>query len=594
MPALALLLRRRFLLAAVAFALAPLVASAAPVDPGIQPEAATGRSERNAVYAARDMVAAANPLATEAGLEILRAGGDAVDAAVGVQLVLGLVEPQSSGIGGGAFLLVWSAKERRLRSYDGRETAPATARPNRFLDAAGRPLRFREAMASGLSVGVPGALRMLELAHRNHGRLPWRTLFAPAVRIAEQGFPMSGRLHKLLERDRDLRDDPDARRLYYGADGHALPVGTVIKNLEYARTLREIAARGAGALYTGDIAAAIVRAVRTHRRPGDLSAGDLANYRPLERTPVCGEYRDRRVCGVGPPSAGGITVLQILGILERVGFERARPDSAEAVHLFSEAARLAYADRARYVADPGFVPVPVEGMLAASYLAKRARLVGPESMGSAQAGLPEGAPAAAKVPDAERHGTSHFSIVDADGDAVGMTSSIEFAFGSHIMVRGFLLNNQLTDFAFVPAADGRPATNRVEAGKRPRSGMAPTMVFGPDGKLQMILGSPGGKAIALYVAKTLVGVIDWKMDIQEAISLPNLGSTNGPTLVERGTSYENLADALIKRGHVVEFTPLTSGVHGIERIPAGTDPRLLSGGWRGGADPRREGVARGD
>jgi len=594
MPDPALLLRRLIQRAAGALVLAPLAAAAAPSDPGIHPEAATGRSERTAAYAARDMVVAAHPLATKAGLDILRAGGDAVDAAVSVQLVLGLVEPQSSGIGGGAFLLVWSAEDRRLRSYDGRETAPAAARENRFLDAAGKPLGFREAMASGLSVGVPGALRMLELAHRRHGRLRWPTLVAPAIRIAEQGFPMSARLHKLLEQDRDLRNDPEARRLYYGADGHALPIGTIIKNLEYAKTLREIATRGADALYSGEIGAAIVRAVRSRRRPGDLSAEDLAAYRPRERPPVCGKYRDRRVCGVGPPSAGGITVLQILGALERVGFDRAQPGSADAVHLFSEAARLAYADRARYVADPDFVPVPVVGMLAASYLARRATLVGPESMGVAPAGRPEGAPAAAKVPDTERHGTSHFSIVDRDGDAVAMTSSIEYAFGSHIMVHGFLLNNQLTDFAFVPAAQGRLAANRVEAGKRPRSGMAPTMVFGPDGRLQMIVGSPGGKAIALYVAKTLVGAIDWKMDIQEAISLPNFGSTNGATLVERGTSYERLANALIERQHVVEFTPLTSGLHGIERIPAGTDPRLPTGGWRGGADPRREGVARGD
>jgi len=594
MPDPALLLRRLIQRAAGALVLAPLVAAAAPSDPGIHPEAATGRSERTAAYAARDMVAAAHPLATKAGLDILRAGGDAVDAAVGVQLVLGLVEPQSSGIGGGAFLLVWSAGDRRLRSFDGRETAPAAARADRFLDAAGKPLGFREAMASGLSVGVPGVLRMLELAHRRYGRLQWPTLVAPAIRIAEQGFPMSPRLHKLLERDRDLRDDPDARRLYYGADGHALPVDTIIRNPEYAKTLREIATRGADALYSGEVAAAIVRAVRSRGRPGDLSAEDLDRYRALERPPVCGKYRDRRICGVGPPSAGGITVLQILGTLERVGFDRAHPGSADAVHLFSEAARLAYADRARYVADPGFVPVPVEGMLAPSYLAGRAKLVGAESMGVAPAGRPEGAPAAASVPDTERHGTSHFSIVDRDGDAVAMTSSIEYAFGSHIMVRGFLLNNQLTDFDFIPAAQGRLAANRVEPGKRPRSGMAPTMVFGPDGKLQMILGSPGGKTIALYVAKTLAGVIDWKMDIQQAISLPNFGSTNGATLVERGTSYERFAKALAERLHDVEVTPLTSGLHGIERVPAGTDPGLPSGGWRGGSDPRREGVARGD
>ena len=587
-------LRRLVLRTACALIVAPLVAHSGPTDPGIQPEAATGRSEKAAAYAERYLVVAAHPLAAEAGLEILRAGGNAADAAVTVQLVLGLVEPQSSGIGGGAFMLHWSARDGRLRSYDGREVAPRAARADRFLDALGEPIGFREAVASGLSVGVPGALRMLELAHRRHGRLPWRSLASPAIRIAELGFPVSPRLHKLLEQDRDLRASPTARRLYYGEDGHAMPVGAIIKNAEYAETLRAIAEHGADALHSGPVAAAIVRAVRSHPSPGDLALADLADYRALEREPVCGAYRGRRICGVGPPSGGGITVLQMLGILERVGFERAQPGSVDAVHLFSEAARLAYADRARYVADPAFATVPVGGMLDSSYLGERAKHIGTNSMGSAPAGAPEGAPAAARVPEAESAGTSHYSIVDREGNAVAVTSSIEHAFGSRIMVRGFLLNNQLTDFAFVPEADGLRAANRVQAGKRPRSGMAPTMVFGGDGQLQMILGSPGGIPIALYVAKVLVAAIDWKMDIQQAISLPNFGSTNGPTLIERGTPYEQLSNSLARREHTVRVTPLTSGLHGIEKVSAGEDPHMPSGGWRGGADPRREGVALGD
>lgn len=594
MPGLSERLLRPIARLAGALALAPLLVLAASSDPAIQPEAATGTSEKSAVYAERYMVAAAHPLASEAGLEILRAGGGAADAAVTVQLVLGLVEPQSSGVGGGAFMLHWDAKDGRLRSYDGREAAPAAARADRFLGARGEPLGFPAAVASGLSVGVPGALRMLELAHRHHGRLPWRVLAAPAIRIAEHGFPMSPRLHQLLDQSRGLRASAEARRLYYKEDGNPLPVGAVIKNVEYAATLRAIAARGADALHTGPVAEAIVGAVRSHRRPGDMALADLAGYRPLERPPLCGAYRGRRVCGIGPPSAGAITVLQMLGILERVGFDRQRPGSADAVHLFSEAARLAYADRARYVADPAFATVPVSGMLAPAYLDERAGLIGRDSIGSAPAGIPEGAPAAARVPETESAGTSHFSIVDRDGDAVAVTSSIEYAFGSRIMVRGFLLNNQLTDFSFVPESGGLRAANRVEAGKRPRSGMAPTMVFGGDGRLEMILGSPGGTPIALYVAKTLVATIDWEMDIQQAISLPNFGSVNGPTLIERGTSYEPLADSLARRAHIVDVTPLTSGLHGIERVAAGSERRLPSGGWRGGADPRREGVVRGD
>jgi gamma-glutamyltranspeptidase/glutathione hydrolase len=547
------------------------------------PEAASGWSAKRAVSARHEMVAAANPLAAEAGLEMLRAGGGAIDAAIAVQAVLGLVEPQSSGLGGGAFLLYWSAAERRVRSYDGRETAPRAARPDRFLDVNGQPLQFYDAVTSGKSVGVPGVLRMLELVHRRHGRLPWARLFAPAIRLAENGFSVSPRLHRLLERDRFLRRDATARALYYGTDRHALEEGAKLVNRAYAATLRTIAERGADALYSGPLAEDIVRAVRA--RGGDLALSDLETYAAVERAPVCGPYRQVRICGMGPPSAGAVTLLELLGVLERTAFDRAPPLSALAVHLFSEASRLAYADRARYIADPAFARVPVRGLLDPAYLAQRARLIGERSMGAAQPGQPALAPLAADVPDTEHAGTSHVSIVDRDGDALAMTTTIENAFGSRIMVRGFLLNNELTDFSFVPQALGLPAANRVEAGKRPRSTMAPTMVFGRDGALRMLLGSPGGVAIVDYVAKTLVAALDWGYDIQAAISTPNFGSTNGPTLLERNSAVQDLDGALAERGHVLNFAHLTSGVQGIERVP---------GGWRGGADPRREGVALGD
>jgi gamma-glutamyltranspeptidase/glutathione hydrolase len=531
------------------------------------PEIDTGRVEKRAVVAQRFMVAAADPLAVAAGVEILRAGGSAADAAIAVQLVLGLVEPQSSGLGGGAFVLHWSEKEKRVRSYDARETAPAAARPDRFLDRRGNPEEFMLAVASGRAVGVPGVPGVLERMHREHGRLPWARLFEPAIRLAEAGFVKTRRLTRLLEHEQLLREDPAARALFYA--------GPRVVNQDYAATLRTLAKKGADAFYLGPIAADIVRAVRTHARPGDMTLADLASYRVEKREAVCGGYRGYRLCGMGPPSSGGIGILQILGLLERSGFAAAKPESAEAVHLFSEAARLAYADRLRYVADPAFVRQPVAQLLDAKYLDARAKLIGPRSMNFAVPG----------ELDSEAAGTSHLSIVDAEGNAVAMTTTVEHAFGSRILVRGFLLNNQLTDFGFLPVIAGRPAVNRVEPGKRPRSSMSPTLVFESDGELKMLVGSPGGLAILNYVAKTLVATLDWGMDIQAAISLPNFGSTNGPTFLERGTAYEELGDALAERGHVLNFTPLTSGLHGIERIP---------GGWRGGADPRREGIAAGD
>ncbi|MEW6690412.1 MAG: gamma-glutamyltransferase [Pseudomonadota bacterium] len=537
-----------------------------------QPEPDTGREEKAAVAARRHLVVAANPLAAEAGLAMLRAGGGAVDAAIAVQLVLGLVEPQSSGIGGGAFLLHWSSAERRARSYDGREAAPAAARPDRFLDASGQPLAFLDAVASGRSVGVPGVLRMLQMAHRRHGRLAWAKLFEPAIALAERGFPLQRRLQALAQGDPLLRRDAAARRLYYDAEGRAKPPGTKIVNAQYARTLRRIARHGADAFYRGETATAIVRALAAQRVPGDMTIEDLARYAAFERDPVCGPYRGWRVCGVGPPSSGGVALLQMLGILERAGFHRAGPHSEEAVHLFSEAARLAYADRARYIADPAFAPQPVKGLLDPEYLDRRARLLGRRAPGPVAPGEPGG-------------GTTHLSVVDERGDAVALSSSIEHAFGSRIMVAGFLLNNQLTDFAFDPRAAGVPVANRVEPGKRPRSTMSPMLAFDADGALRLVAGSAGGAAIVNHVAKLVVAVRDWGLDVQEAIALPNFGSTGGPTLLERGTRYQELGEALAARGHVLDFARMTSGLHAIERH---------AGGWRGGADPRREGAARGD
>ena len=560
-------------------ALSLLAVAALPAAAQVSPEAATGRQEKEALLAPRQMVVAANPFASDAGLEILRAGGNAVDAAVAVQMVLGLVEPQSSGIGGGAFLLHWSHAERRVRSYDGRETAPAAARPDRFLDQAGKPIERQAAIESGRSVGVPGAVRMLELAHRRHGRLPWRRLFDPAIRLAESGFPMSPRLNRLLEKESGLRNHPAARALYYDGD-RAKAVGTRIVNREYAATLRAIARSGANALHAGPIAQDLVRAAAS-----DLTLEDLATYRPLEREPLCGVYRAFRICSMRPPSAGGIAVLQILGVLERTPFARAAPNSADAVHYFAEAGRLAYADRARYVADPAFVPQPVAQLLSAAYLDERARLVGERSMGRARPGTPVATLRLREGEETELTGTSHFSIVDRRGDAVAMTSTIEDAFGSRILVRGFLLNNELTDFSFAPESDGVAIANRVEAGKRPRSSMAPVLVFDSGGRLQMVAGSPGGQSIINYVAKALVATLDWKLDVQAAASLPNFGSRNGPTELESGTLYEQLAPQLRERGHEVVAIEFTSGLHLIERV---------TGGWRGGADPRREGVPRGN
>jgi len=568
--------------------------------PPAQPEAATANSAKPGWATQRFSVAAANPLATDAGYQTLKAGGSAVDAAIAVQMVLGLVEPQSSGIGGGAFLLHFNGRE--TQAFDGRETAPQSATPKLLLDANGKALPFHEAAVGGRAVGVPGTLRMLELAHRQHGKLPWADLFKPAITLAEQGFAISPRLHALLAGDPHLKKDPVAAAYFYDAAGKPWPVGHRLKNPELAAVLQRIAAEGSKALHEGDIAQAIVNKVRQHpSNPGQLSLQDLAGYRALTREALCHDYRargrDYRVCGMPPPSSGALAVGQILGILKNTEpaagpgqLSQGLPDAAW-LHRYTEASRLAFADRAQYVADPDFVSPPGGhwlSLLAPDYLAARARLIGPQSMQTASPGTPGTVTSRyAPMPEQAEYGTSHISIVDAFGNALAMTTTIEDAFGARQMVRGFLLNNELTDFSFEPQdAQGRPIANRVQGGKRPRSSMAPTLVFDKaSGQLLMTGGSPGGALIIHYTAKLLYGTLEWGLNAQQAIDLPNFGSLNGPSLLEAQRFPAASLEALRARGAKVLEIPMTSGLQAIEKTPQG---------WFGGADPRREGVVLGD
>jgi gamma-glutamyltranspeptidase/glutathione hydrolase len=560
---------------------------------GVSPPLSTHRPS-TAATAKSHMVAAANPHAVDAGLGVLRAGGSAVDAAIAAQLVLNLVEPQSSGIGGGAFVLHWRAATRQLASYDGRETAAAAATPDRFLAASGLPMPRGKAIFGGKSVGVPGTLRLLEALHKEHGRLPWAQLFAPAIKLAEQGFRISPRLHLLLRWYGAQGFSPEARRYFFDRNGSPFPAGHLLRNPEFAATLRAVAAGGADAFYAGPVAQAIVDAVRgAPNHQGDITLADLAGYRAKQRAPICFAYRRHRVCSMGPPSSGGLAVGQVLKLLEGfdLGREPAQATSTRVLHLIAEAEKLAFADRNHYVGDPDFVTVPTS-LLDAGYLAARRKLIDPQAAMAARPGPGRppriGSIAPGMDETVEQDGTSHLSIIDREGNIVAMTTTIESAFGSRLWAAGFLLNNQLTDFSFRPRDDaGRPLANAVAPGKRPRSSMAPTIVFDEQGRPWAALGSPGGSHIILYVVKALIGLIDWRLDAQQAAALMNFGSRGGPFEIEidhRSALWHALK--LKPYGHRISAGLLNSGTHIIVVRP---DGRL-----EGGADPRREGVARGD
>ena len=577
----------------------------------VQPELPSARVQKAAFQSSTFAVAAANPLATQAGYEILRAGGSAVDAAIAVQMVLGVVEPQSSGIGGGGFLLHFDGK--KTQAFDGREAAPGAAKPDLFLDAKGAPMPFEQALIGGRAVGIPGLVRMLTMAQQQHGRLGWAKLFAPAIRIATEGFPISERMATLLAADKSLRLDPVASAYFYDSRGKPWPQGHVLTNPELAAVLTRIASEGSNALMLGELPQRMVDVVRKHpTNPGTLAQLDMSNYRAYVREPLCFDYpvpaqqREYRICGMPPPSSGLLAIGQILGTLRALGelppaLQDGQP-TPDWLHAYTEAARLAFADRQLYVGDPISAVAPGGSwsrLLDSAYLAKRARLIhlkGPR-MTQAPAGNPIGTTqpvAYAPMPAQIEHGTSHISVVDGYGNAVAMTSSIEVAWGAHIMVNrgvglvgGFLLNNQLTDFSFIPnGPDGKPVANRVEPSKRPRSSMSPTLVFDKaTGKLVLSGGSPGGALIIHFTAKLLLGTLDWGLSPQEAIDLPNFSPMDEVLLLESGGYSNSTVSALTARGHKVQRVPLTSGIQAIQRNDAG---------WSGGADPRREGVVLGD
>jgi gamma-glutamyltranspeptidase/glutathione hydrolase len=561
------------------------------------------------------MVVTANPHATEAGKEILAEGGSAVDAAIAVQLVLSLVEPQSSTVAGGAFLLYYDAPDGapdagsgqsaaagdgesataipKVEAYEGRETAPAAATPDMFLDANGNPERFPAVAFGGLAVGVPGVMRMLELAHRDHGRLPWARLFTPAIELAENGFDVSPRLHFLLDRFKGFARADGFRSYFYDEQGEARPVGYRLVNKEYAETLRLLARDGADAMYTGELGRAIVDRVRNNGlRAGRMTLDDLGAYRAEKSAALCTPYREWRVCGPQLPSSGGITTQEILGMLARFPLAETRADPVRTIHLVAEASRLAFADRSRYLGDPAFVDVPVAGLLDPRYLAMRAALIDPDHARlRVEAGEPAGARASNYAPSPEQlvKSTSHYSIVDAEGDAVAMTTSVQSTFGSQLMVGGFLLNNQLTDFSFAPERFGKPVPNRVEAGKHPLSSMAPTFVLDSKGRLKLAVGSPGGTRIINYVTQAVVGVLDLGLDVQQAVAAPHFLAQQDAVELEQGTSVTEYRGALEALGHRVVETDLNSGLHAIE-IEYTKSGRVLEGG----IDPRREGVAAGE
>lgn len=583
--------RTLFALAVAALALTAGLATAQQASDATAPEAATPTATAKLVTAKSYMVAAANPIAAATGAEVLKQGGSAIDAAVVVQTVLGLVEPQSSGLGGGAFLVYYDAGGKRLTTLDGRETAPQMATPKLFLDKDGQPMEFMDAVVGGRSVGTPGTVRLLQEAHNRWGRQDWKRLFEPAAALADAGFSVSPRLAALIAEEGDGLKKYEATKTYFfDKAGAPLKAGNVLKNPAYAETLRAIGEGGADAFYSGRIAEGIVDTVRMAAgNPGVLVLNDLVDYRVRERAPVCITYRALDVCGMGPPSSGAVAVGQTLGMIENFDIKGLGRDNPESWRIIGDAQRLAFADRGRYLADTDYVPAPIKGLMQKDYLGKRAALLDADKAladDAVKAGEPEWDHALNFGQDAsiELPSTSHFVIVDRDGNVVSMTTTIENGFGSRLMTGGFLLNNELTDFSFKTHDNGVPVANRVEPGKRPRSSMAPTIVM-KDGKPLLAIGSPGGSQIIGYVAQALIAYIDWGMDVGEIVAMPHLLNRFGTYEIEAGTEAEKLAEPLKALGYEVKAGDMTSGLQAIE---------ITADGLEGSADPRREGVAVGD
>lgn len=577
------------LLASAALTLSPFFVQADQAADSVAPELSSGSEQKTLVKSPHWMVTAANPLASQAGAEILRQGGNAIDAMVTVQLMLDLVEPQSSGIGGGAFLVYWDQKKKALTTFDGRETAPLDATPGLFLDEQGKPLEFYDAVVGGRSVGTPGVVKLLWATHQKYGHLEWNKLIEPVIKLAREGFEISPRLATLIAGDEGrLSRYPGTRAYFFDQNGQPKPEGTLLKNPEYADTLEAIAKGGADAFYHGPVAEAIVNTVQKAKgNPGVLSTKDFAVYDVKQRDPVCAPYQQFDVCGMGPPSSGGLTVGQILAMTTSFDLKQWGPDDARSWQVIADASGLAFADRGLYMADSDYVPMPTDGLLDTSYLKERAALISPgKALPSVSPGTPPWQHAVNYSPDAaiELPSTSHFNIVDRDGNVVSMTTSIENAFGSRLMVKGFLLNNELTDFSFVTQQNGVPVANRLEPGKRPRSSMSPTIVM-QNGTPYMAIGSPGGSRIIGYVAQAIIAHTQWGMDIQRAVSQPHLLNRFGEVDVEEKTPAETFKTPLEKMGFKVNVRDLNSGLHVI---------RITKDGLEGAADPRREGIAIGE
>lgn len=554
----------------------------------VAPEQSSGLEKKQLVTAKDWMVTAANPIATQAGADILAKGGNAIDAMVTTQLMLGLVEPQSSGIGGGAFLVYWDAENDKLTTYDGRETAPIDATPRLFQDENGEPLKFYDAVVGGRSVGTPGTVQLMWDTHQKYGNLAWADLIKPVIDVAQQGFEISPRLATLIAKDAERLSRFETTKAYFfNPDGSPKVAGTLLKNPEYAKTLSAIAKDGAQAFYQGEIAKSIVETVQNAPgNPGVLAQKDFDAYSIKQREAVCSPYQSYEVCGMGPPSSGALTVGQILSITEQFDLKAWGPDNAKSWQVIADASRLAFADRGMYMADEDFVPMPTQGLLDKEYLKQRANLIKPgKALESVSAGTPPWNYAQRQSTDEsiELPSTSHFNVVDKEGNVVSITTTIENAFGSRLMTNGFLLNNELTDFSFRTHKDGKPIANRLEPGKRPRSSMAPTIIM-QDDEPYMAIGSPGGSRIIGYVAQTIIAHTQWKMDIQQAINQPHLLNRFGTLDIEQGTDAEAFQGQLEKMGFDVNVRDLNSGLHAI---------LIEDGQLKGAADPRREGAAIG-